>query len=208
MGSAVHKPQIRTSATRRTSPSRQLAVLVLPTTKLAGDPGPPDDTGATCRVVFPCTVPGMVNDDYAFPYGHGAGLQWTVRRLPFRRGVPRGAGKRPVTHLLGALRANLSTVDDAQEPSELAAGCQFPGIQEALDSPRYFVSYRRWFEVGDPPLTSLTRPRLRSLLTPLVSRRSTSQGVEEEATRGDRGLTRPQPSTIARTADVNHQRSR
>jgi hypothetical protein len=68
------------------------------------------------------------------------------------RGVPRSwraACHPPCSTRFGG---NLSTVDGAHEPSDLAAGCRLRGIQEAFDSSRYFVSYRRSLEVGDAPL--------------------------------------------------------
>jgi hypothetical protein len=179
MGSAVHKPQIRTSATSRTSPAGSSPF---------SSSRPPVGRGSWAARLHRCDLPRRVH-----VLGARDGqrrlrvpLQRTVGRLPFRRARALGEPSREASRgelarachppCSARFGGDLSTVDDAQEPSDLAARYRFQGIQEAFDSPRYFVAYRRWLEVGDPPLTSLTRSRLRSLPTPLVSRRSTSQG--------------------------------
>jgi hypothetical protein len=159
IGSAVHKPQIRTSATRR--PHRPAACRSRPPDRqLAEDPGLPDQTGATCRVVFPCTVPGWSTTTTHPPSAMvmasredsaAAAVQacQSARRAVLR-GVPRGAGN-GLSPCPARFGGNLTTVGGAQEPSDLAAGYRLRGIQEAFDSPRYFVSYRRSFEVGNAP---------------------------------------------------------
>ena len=87
----------------------------------------------------------------------------------------------------------------------LPLDARFRRIQQAFDAPRYRVLYRRWLEDGDAALDAIgsgaiaeklergagrlecvVLPHSYRHLTPLVSRRSTSQGVEEGAARGTR----------------------
>jgi hypothetical protein len=202
MGVAVHKPQIRTSATRRTSPAAACRSPP-PDHQFAEDPGLSDHTGAT-RPAASCSLARARDGQRRLRVpvapmvlassGHAAAAvqAWQSARRAVLRGVPRGAASGPSPRSArfgGDLSTSMTPRNRAiWQPDVGSEASKKPSIR-----PRYVVAYRRWLEVGDPPLTSLTRSRLRSLLTPLVSGRSTSQGVEEEATRGDRGLTRPQP---------------
>jgi hypothetical protein len=149
--------------------------------------------------------------------------EWTVRLLFYKRVGALGASFHEAfrEELATPLRPNvLGELRWYFEQCRLAAGnrtslpsdARFRRIQEAFDAPRYRVLYRRWLEDGDTALNvvesgaiaeklergaghleCVVLPHSYRHLTPLVSLRSTSQGVEEAEAGGDETPTHPEP---------------
>jgi hypothetical protein len=151
--------------------------------------------------------------------------EWRVRLLFFKRTGALGASfheafreelASPLSPVvLGELRwyfeqCRLAAKDRTSLPSD----ARFRRIQQAFDAPRYRVLYRRWLADGDTALDvvgssaiaeklergagrieCVVLPHSYRHLTPLVSRRSTSQGIEDRAARGDETPTCPQPQS-------------
>jgi len=157
---------------------------------------------------------------------------WTVRLLFFKRvgalGASFGEALRselasPLSPtVIGELRGYFEQCRVAAgNRASLPSDARFRRIQQAFDAPRYRVLYRRWLADGDAALDvvgsgaigeklecgagrleCVVLPHSYRHLTPLVSRRSTSQGVEDVAVRGRDSHMSSTPQ-FARTEDVN-----